>query len=227
MSAVKGREPQRRLPADARRERILAAATQVFAGQGYDGTSLGDIALQAGISRPVLYDHFSSKEELHLLLLERERDRILDHVRVHLVADDDPEQRVYHALDAYFSYVETHSYAWRMLFRETAGDSAMAAAQGKLQSQAHLAVARMLAEEPGSKLFRGCGKQLRLEMLAALWGSATNGLARWWYDHRNVARADVVATTMDALWLGVARLREGDRWPPPADAPKARPKRPH
>lgn len=208
--------------ADVRRERILAAATLVFAEQGYDGTSLGDIALEAGISRPVLYDHFSSKEELHLQLLERERNRILEHVRVHLVADDDPEQRVFRALDAYFSYVETHPYAWRMLFRETSGDSAMATAQGTLQSQAHLAVARMLAEEPGSRLLRGRGKQLRLEMLAALWGSATNGLARWWYDHRSVPRADVVATTMDALWLGVASLREGDRWRPPAQATKAR-----
>lgn len=146
------------------------------------------------------------------MLLERERDRILEHVKVQLVAEDTPEQRVYRALDAYFSYVETHPYAWRMLFRETAGDSKMATAQRRIQSQAHLAVATMLAKERGSKILTGQNKEARLEMLAALWGSATNGLARWWYDRRKVPRTEIVATAMDALWLGVERLREGERW---------------
>ena len=215
MSAIeKSRQPERRrrLPGDVRRERILEAATRVFAERGYDGTSFGEIAEVAGITRPVVYDHFKDKEELHLLLLERERDRILEHVKVQLVADDTPEQRVFRALDAYSAYVETHPYAWRMLFRETAGDSKMASAQTKIQSQAHLAVATLLAKERGSKILSGRDREARLEMLAALWGSATNGLARWWYDHRKVPRAEVVAAAMDALWLGVERLRAGERW---------------
>ena len=217
MSAItksKNPEPRRRLPGDVRRERILEAATRVFAERGYDGTSFGDIAKVARITRPVVYDHFKDKEELHLLLLKRERDRILEHVKVHLVADDTPEQRVYRALDAYFGYVETHPYAWRMLFRETAGDTKMATAQRKIQSEAHLAVASLLAKERGSKILSGRDKEARLQMLGALWGSATNGLARWWYDNRKVPRADVVATAMDALWLGVERLRAGERWRP-------------
>ena len=212
MSAVKGSEPRRRLRGAVRRERILDAATRVFAEKGYDGTSLGDIAQLAGITRPVVYDHFASKEELHLQLLERERDRILEHVTVQLVAEDTPEQRVFRALDAYFFYVETHPYAWRMLFRETSGDSAMASAQRRIQSQAHVAVATMLAKERGSKILAGRAKDVRLELLAALWGSATNGLARWWYDRPEVPRKEIVATAMDALWLGVERLREGERW---------------
>jgi hypothetical protein len=55
-------------------------------------------------------------------------------------------------------------------------------------------------------------------MLAALWGSATNGPARWWYDNRDAPRAEIVATAMDALWLGVERLRAGERWRPPRGA---------
>ena len=203
---------RRRLPSDVRRERILEAATEVFAERGYDATSFGDIATAAGITRPVIYDHFKDKEALHLLLLERERDRILEQVKVELVADDTPEQRVFRALDTFFAYVETHPYAWRMLFRETAGDSRMAEVQRQIQGEAHLAVATMLAKERGSKMLSGRDRQLRLEMLAALWGSATNGLARWWYDHRDVPRRKVVDTAMDALWLGVERLRGGERW---------------
>lgn len=211
MSAVGHPEAPRRLRGDVRRELLLGAATRVFAEKGYDAASFGDIAKLAGVSRPVVYDHFRSKEELHLLLLETERDRILERVRVQLVADDTPRERVARALDAFFAYVETNPYAWRMLFRETSGDSTMAEQQRRIQSQAHLAVATMLTSEPDSKILsgRGRGRQRRLEMLGALWGSATNGLARWWYDHRDVPRAQVVETTMDALWTGMARLREG------------------
>jgi AcrR family transcriptional regulator len=211
VSVVK-REPKRRLRGDLRRERILEAATQVFAEQGYDRASFGAIAELAGVTRPVVYDHFNSKEQLHLLLLERERDRILEHVAGELTADGPPEERVARALDAFFAYVEAHPYAWRMLFRETAGDSETATAQRRIQAEAHLAVASMLASEPGSRIARGRGKELRLHMLAALWGSATNGLARWWYDRREVPRAAIVAACMDALWLGVERLRAGERW---------------
>ena len=213
MSVVAGQPKRRRLKARARRELILEAATRVFAEQGYEGASFGAIAELAGISRPVVYDHFDSKEELHLVLLERERDRILEHVKVELASAEEPADRVARALDAFFAYVETHPYAWRMLFREAAGEPRVAAAQQRIQAEAHLAVATMLAREKGSRILTGRGRELRLEMLAALWGSATNGLARWWYDRRDVPRGEVVAASMDALWLGVERLRGGERWP--------------
>jgi AcrR family transcriptional regulator len=209
-----GDAPRRRLRGDVRRERILAAATRVFAEKGYDKASFRDIAAASGITRPVVYDHFRSKEELHLFLLERERDAVLEYVKNELLADDSPERRVHRALDAFFSYVESHPYAWRMLFRETSGDPDMAAAQRRIQHEAHLAVATLLARERGSKILAGRESGRRLEMLAALWGSATNGLARWWYDNREARREQVVATAMDALWLGVERLRRGERWRP-------------
>ena len=211
MSVVQA-QPRRRLTAAARRERILDAATKVFAEDGYDRASFGAIAAVAGVSRPVVYDHFGSKKELHLVLLERERDRILEHVTGELAASATPEERVARALDAFYAYVEANPYAWRMLFRDTANDSETATAQRRIQSEAHLAIAKMLATDPGSKIVSGRGKELRLEMLASLWGSATNGLARWWYDRREVPRAQVVAACMDALWLGVERLRAGERW---------------
>ena len=212
MSVAAGKPKRSRLKAEARRERILEAATRVFAEQGYEAASFGAIAELAGISRPVVYDHFASKEELHLVLLERERDRILEHVQVELAGAEEPADRVARALDAFFAYVETHPYAWRMLFREAAGEPRVAEAQQRIQAEAHLAVAMTLAREKGSRILAGRGRELRVEMLAALWGSAANGLARWWYDRREVPRREVVAAAMDALWLGVERLRGGERW---------------
>ena len=213
MSVAAGGPKRRRLKAGARRERILEAATRVFAEQGYERASFGAIAELAGITRPVVYDHFRSKEELHLVLLECERDRILEHVRAELAGAERPGDRIAGALDAFFTYVETHPYAWRMLFREAAGEPEVVEAQQRIQAEAHIAVATMLAREKGSRILTGRGRELRLEMLAALWGSAANGLARWWYDRPDVPRQEVVAAAMDALWLGVERLRSGERWP--------------
>ena len=190
----------------------MDAAVEVFAEAGYEGASFGKIAKRAGISRPVVYDHFPSKTDLHLLLLERERDRILDHVAQRFQAAQEPDRGVAAAFDAFFSYVEQHPYAWRMLFRETAGDSDMAEAQRHIQDQAHMAVATMLAKAPDSRLLTGSDHAVRLEMLAAIWGSAANGLARWWYDHRDVDRNELIAVSMDALWLGLQTLRLGERW---------------
>jgi hypothetical protein len=55
---------------------------------------------------------------------------------------------------------------------------------------------------------------LKIEMLAELWGSALKGLARWWYDRRDVPRAELVSAAMDTLWVGLERLRTGERWQP-------------
>jgi hypothetical protein len=58
------------------------------------------------------------------------------------------------------------------------------------------------------------GEQVKIEMLGELWGSALKGLARWWYDRSDVPRAELVEVAMDALWVGLERLRTDERWRP-------------
>jgi AcrR family transcriptional regulator len=204
------RRPKRRMRGPARRERILEAAMGVFAERGYDSTSMGRIADAAGVSRPVVYDHFPSKRELHLTLLEREAEQLTADVGRVLTPEGSPRDRYGRAIEAFFTFVEERPYAWRMLFRESAGDAETVARHRAIQSEQHLAVARAFAaEDPGRPEL---ADERRLEMLAELWGTAVNGLARWWYERPDVPRAEVVAATMDALWLGVERLLAGERW---------------
>jgi AcrR family transcriptional regulator len=197
-----------------RRERIAEAATEVFAEKGYEGTSIGDIARAADITRPVVYDHFRDKKELYLWLLERERNRAVEHVTAHLKADDPADVRIWRAVDAFFSYAEEYPFAWRMLFRESTGDAEIAEAHRRIQPGAHMAGAAWLARELGIESADGRDEQVNLEMLAELWGSALKGLARWWYDQRDVPRAELASAAMDALWVGLERLRTGERWQP-------------
>ena len=208
------RAPKRRLSAEARRERIAQAATQVFADKGYEGTSIGEIARAADITRPVVYDHFRDKKELYLWLLERERNRALEHVTARLKGDAPAGVRIWCAIDAFFSYAEEHPFAWRMLFRESTGDADIIEAHRRIQAGAHMVGATSLARELGMESAGDQDEQVKIEMLAELWGSALKGLARWWYDRRDVPRAELVSVAMDALWVGLERLRTGERWQP-------------
>lgn len=202
--------PKRRLRGSARREVIVAAAMEVFAERGYDGTSMDEIARRAGISRPVVYDHFPSKRELHLTLLEHEAQRLTADVTRILAAPGTPAERYERALDAFFTFVEQRPYAWRVLFRESGGDAETVERHRAIQSAAHLAVARAFASEGAGGLDVSDGEHL--EMLAELWGTAANGLARWWYERPEVPRERVVAAAMEALWIGADGLLVGKGW---------------
>ncbi len=196
MSVVKD-EPKRRLRGDVRRERILEAATEVFAEQGYDRASFGTIAALAGVSRPVVYDHFSSKAELHLLLLERERDRILEHVAGALAGEGTPEVRVARALDTFFAYVEAHPYAWRMLFRDTGGGPEIQAFRDEVHAEARrvlVGMIRLLAERELP--------EAELEPLAELMSMGMAHLVLWSLDHPEVPDAAIV-DAMTRVWTGL------------------------
>lgn len=198
------------MSAAARREVIEQAATEVFAERGYHAASIDEIARRSGVSAPVVYDHFDSKQDLHTRLLERHRDQLLAVWREHLLASDPPEQRIPRALDAWARYVESHPFAWLMLFRETSGEPEVRAAHRRVQAEARASLAPLLAAQPGAGLVavdpRG------LEMAVELIRSGLTGLALWWHEHRDVPREQIVATAMNVLWIGFERLGRGERW---------------
>ncbi len=108
---------RQRLTAEARRELIEQAASETFAERGYHGASIGEIARRSGVSAPVVYDHFDSKQDLYKSLLERHQSDLLRLWRAQLAGDDPPEQRIRRALEAWFEYIEAHP-AWLMVFRD-------------------------------------------------------------------------------------------------------------
>src|SRR3712207_5128370 len=109
--------PRQRMSAEARRRVIEEAATEVFAERGYRGAAMGAIAERAGVTVPVLYDHFASKETLHRALLERGYAELGAIWAEHLGVRADPvDVRIERAVSAWFAYVEAHPTTARMLF---------------------------------------------------------------------------------------------------------------
>src|SRR3954464_15426752 len=105
-----------RLPRSARRMQLLQAARQVFVAQGYHAAAMDEIADRAGVSKPVLYQHFPSKLELYLALLDEHAGELVDRVRQALGSTTDNALRVRRSIQAYFDFVDDPSGAYQLVF---------------------------------------------------------------------------------------------------------------
>jgi AcrR family transcriptional regulator len=112
-----GRKPPRsRLPRSARRAQLLGAAQEVFVAQGYHAAAMDEIAERAGVSKPVLYQHFPGKLDLYLALIDTHSEELVTTVRLALAATTDNRQRVAGAIAAYFDFVDRDGEAFRLVF---------------------------------------------------------------------------------------------------------------
>ncbi len=112
--ATRGRSA--RLPRTARRAQLLVAAQEVFVRAGYHAAAMDEIADQAGVSKPVLYQHFPSKLELYLALLDQHIGELVEAVREALASTHDNKQRVAATIAAYFEFVDREGEPFRLVF---------------------------------------------------------------------------------------------------------------
>jgi len=105
-----------RLPRPARRRQLLGAAQEIFVAQGYHAAAMDDIADRAGVSKPVLYQHFPGKLDLYLALLDGSARELVAIVRDALSSTTDNKQRVPATFRAFFDYVGTSGEAFRLVF---------------------------------------------------------------------------------------------------------------
>lgn len=214
MSRPSKSKPRKRMSAEARRELIERAALEVFAERGYHGASMEEISKRAGVTPPILYDHFESKLALHRRLLERTRDELLAMWRQNLGGEEPASERIPRALEAWATYVETHPFAPRMFFVETTGDPEARAIHAEVQAQARVALGAILGDEPGAESIAGPDPR-SLEMAAEVMRSGLTGLAIWWADHPEVPREQIVQAAVNVVWIGLERVSQGEGWAPP------------
>lgn len=195
-----------------RREVILRAALDAFAASTYHRTSLDAVAERAGISKALIYEHFSSKRDLHGALLETYGRELLERVTA-AIADAPPgEARLRGGIDAFLAFVEERRDAWRMLVRN-AGEPDVARSVELLQADAAKAIGALMAEDAeAAKLLEREQSALAIETLAHQLTGAVRALANWWDEHRDVPRETVLTMAMEFAWLGLERLGEGERW---------------
>jgi AcrR family transcriptional regulator len=188
-----------RMPRDERRAQLLAAATDVFVNNGYHATVMDDIAERAGVSKPVLYQHFPGKLELYLALLERHTDELVRRVLAAIEETHDNWQRVRNAVGAYFDFVDGDGEAFRLVFES---DLRNQPAVQSLVEQANTvcveAIAQAVVADAGLDTDRAW-------LVAVGVVGISEHSARYWLTRRHeVPKEEAVALTAALAWKGLA-----------------------
>ena len=203
------RAKRQRLKPEVRRERLLEAATEVFAERGYEGARVEQIAEVAQVSPGLLYRHFEGKQELYEELLVLANKQLMEHLAQAAAPDLPTDQRVLRGLDAFFSFVEGHRNLWRLIMKDVV-EPEIAAIREDVVRRSVAVVATLAAQEQD---FGGTQPHEReLEMVSVMVVGSVVSLAAWWMDHPKVPRNVIVAVAMESLWVGLERARAGERY---------------
>jgi AcrR family transcriptional regulator len=135
-----------RLPRDQRRVQLLDAASEVFSSKGYHAAAMDDIADAAGVSKPVLYQHFPSKLDLYLALLDQSCDRLVDVVGEALASTDDNADRVIATVAAFYEFISSTGGEFRFVFEsDLTGDGAVQRRLSRVNDEISDAIAEVIA----------------------------------------------------------------------------------
>ena len=188
-----------RLPRQARRKQLLGAAQEVFVAQGYHAAAMDEIADRAGVSKPVLYQHFPSKLELYLALLDQHAERLVDRVREALASTTDNKARVAASVSAYFDFVDGGDGAFRLVFESDLRNDPAVRERVERMTQACVdAIAETIAHDTG---YRAEEAQL---LSIGLSGLMEVG-ARWWLSSPDrIPKERAVELLMGLAWRGIS-----------------------
>jgi AcrR family transcriptional regulator len=203
-AAVNNRRTSR-LPRGARRLQLLRAAQDVFVAQGFHAAAMDDIADRAGVSKPVLYQHFPGKRELYLALLEQQVDELTDRVRQAMDGTEDNRTRVDGAVGAYFDFIDADGEAFRLVFESDLRNDPDVRRLADRGARACIeAIAEVIAVETGADPERA------LLLSAGMTGLAETS-ARWWLASKGtVSRDEAVALLSSLAWRGMSGFPRRD-----------------
>jgi AcrR family transcriptional regulator len=188
-----------RLPREQRRQQVLAAALDVFSTAGYHAASMDEIAEHAGVSKPVLYQHFPSKLELYLEILDAGIEELMAVARAALTSTTDNATRVRAMVNAYFGFVEDPRGAFRLVFES---DLSNEPAVRQRVDAADLALARISAAVIAEDT--GLSDDEALLISSGMLGTVQVAARRWLRDGDQVSRESAADLITSLAWRGIS-----------------------
>jgi AcrR family transcriptional regulator len=183
-----------------RREQLLDIGRRLFAERGLDGTSIEEIAAQAGVSKPVVYEHFGGKEGLYAVVVDREVDRFLA-MATELLNGDDTMEKFELAAVALLHYIEDNSDGFRILVRDsnsTSGSGTFASLMSDIASQVEYILADVLKDRGYDPKLAPVYSQMLVGMVAFA--------GQWWLDVRKPKLEEMAAHLVNLAWNGLSEL---------------------
>ncbi len=195
-----------RMTGKQRRQQLLDVGRSLFAERGYDGTSVEEIAARAGVSKPVVYEHFGGKEGLYAVVVDREVQHLLE-AFTNALTGDQPRLLLEQATLALLTYIEDEADGFRILVRESPLGLEGAGGFATIISDIASQVEHILGGE-----FKRLGYETKL---AGLYSQALVGMValtgQWWLDNRKPKRDEVAAHLVNLAWNGLAHLETKPR----------------
>lgn len=192
-----------RMTGKQRREQLIVIGRKLFANKGFEGTTVEEIASSAGVSKPVVYEHFGGKEGLYAVVVDREIAALLGSITGALAADAGSRETLERGAVALLDYIEGSTDGFRILVRASpTGQSTGSLAS--LMSEVASQVEHILAAEFKRRKLDPRAAPLYAQMLVGM--VALTG--QWWLDSPKMKKADVAAHLVNLAWNGLAGLEK-------------------
>jgi AcrR family transcriptional regulator len=187
-----------RMPRRERRAQLLESAQEVFVAQGYHAAAMDDIADRAGVSKPVLYQHFPGKLELYLALLDTSCDTIIDNCRQALAATTDNKRRVEATMDVFYTYVAADTGAFRLVFEsDLTSEPAVREHVDRVTTECAAMIAEVIHEDTG--LPDDASRLLAVSLV----GMAQVSARFWLSETAGISQKDAAALVAGLAWRGI------------------------
>lgn len=194
-------KPRKRMTAAERRSQLVDTARSVFADRGYAAATIEEVAAKAGVSKPVVYEHFGGKEGLYAVVVDREMEMVLE-VFSRAMLEDRSKSRIEQIALALLTYVEERSDGFRILTRNSSVEHA-----GGYSTLLNDLVSQVEVNLEGEFVERGFDREL-----APLYAQALVGMvamtAQWWLEVRHPPKEVVAAHIVNLSWYGLAGLKD-------------------
>ncbi len=189
-----------RLPAARRRRQLLDVALDCFAARGFHATSMDEIAEAAGVTKPVLYQHFTSKRRLYLELLDDVGGQLMEAIADATAGASGPHAQVEAGFEAYVAFMTGRRQAFPLLFGSGARrDPEFADAVRKVEESIAEAIAELIAADVDAAH--------RRVLATAIIGMAEGVLRHWISDGSTVPPEVLVHQMSDLAWAGLRGVR--------------------
>ncbi len=188
-----------RLPRGQRRAQLLDAAREAFVEQGYHAAGMDGIAELAGVSKPVLYQHFPGKLELYLAVLDQSSEALIDIMRAALDSTNDNRRRVRGAIEAYFDFVGHEDGAFRLIFES---DLTNVPEVAKRVARTDEICGQLIADV--IRQDTSLDDETAMLLASGLLGLSQNAARHWIHDSARIPQDVAVRALANLAWRGIS-----------------------
>jgi len=188
-----------RLPRDERRAQLLVAALEVFTAAGYHSAAMDEIADRANVSKPVLYQHFPSKLDLYLAVLDMHIDSLVFAIQKAIASNRENSSRVAATVEAYFGFIDSEGEAFRLLFESDMNlEPQVRERLNRMTYDCAAAVSAVISIDTG------LGKEESMMLAVGIIGTVQTTARHWLDRDGKIDRQRATELVMNLIWRGIS-----------------------